>query len=143
MAAVGALLIVCGTTLPRLFSTEPTATPATQSSTNKLKSERLSPADTGPSLGEMLTRLVLGTVVVCGLAAGSIYLWAKRQRMKQAKPSGPMRILGTLSVGRGFVYLVQVGEQRLLAGTDPTGLKSLIALPAGEHNLELSEPILS
>lgn len=86
-----------------------------------------------PNTGAMLLRLVGGTVVVLGLSVVSIWLgkpWL--QRFKVAGVGSPnFHIEGSVAVGnRAMLYLVKVGETQLIAGTDASGLKSLIAIPA-------------
>lgn len=86
-----------------------------------------------PNTGAMLLRLCLGTVFVLVLCVGTLWLgkpWL--QKLQLGKPgSQAMQVEGTVMLGnRAVLYLIKVGETQLVAGTDPTGLKSLIALPA-------------
>ena len=83
-----------------------------------------------PSVGAMAGRLVFGTIFVLALGAGTTYLVARRMRAKPPAIGGPLQVVGSMSVGRGTVYLVKAGDHRLLVGTDMTGLKSLVHLPA-------------
>lgn len=86
-----------------------------------------------PDTGAMLLRLVIGTVVVLGLCVGSLWFgkpWL--MRLQLTNTTGQlMQIEGTVALGnRAVLYLVKIGDTQLVAGTDATGLKSLIALPA-------------
>jgi flagellar biogenesis protein FliO len=85
-----------------------------------------------PNTGAMLLRVVVGTVVVLGLCVGTLWFgkpWL--QRLQVAGVGNPsFHIEGSVAVGnRAMLYLVRVGETQLVAGTDVSGLKSLIALP--------------
>lgn len=86
-----------------------------------------------PDTGAMLLRLVVGTVVVLGLCVGSLWLgkpWL--MRLQSINAGGQvLHVEGSVSLGnRAVLYLVKVGDTQLIAGTDATGLKSLLALPA-------------
>jgi flagellar biogenesis protein FliO len=85
-----------------------------------------------PNTGALLLRFFVGTVVVLGLCVGSLWLakpWLQRLKVSGAgTPS--FHVEGSVAVGnRAMLYLVRVGETQLIAGTDGSGLKSLIALP--------------
>jgi flagellar biogenesis protein FliO len=85
-----------------------------------------------PNTGAMLLRLCVGTFVVLGLCVGSLWLgkpWLKRLHIAgTGNPS--FFVEGSVAVGnRAMLHLVRVGGTQLVAGTDATGLKSLIALP--------------
>ena len=85
-----------------------------------------------PNTGAMLMRLGLGTMAVLALCAGSLWFgrpWLKRlQGTNMTNPS--FHVEGTVALGnRAVLYLVRVGGTQLVAGTDLSGLKSLIALP--------------
>ena len=86
-----------------------------------------------PNTGAMLLRLCLGTVVVLGLCVGTLWFgkpWLQRLKIAGAANSA-FQVEGHVAVGnRAMLYLVRVGDTQLVAGTDATGLKSLIALPA-------------
>ena len=86
-----------------------------------------------PNTGAMLLRLCLGTVFVLVLCVGSLWLGKPWLQKLQANgtASQAMKIEGSVMLGnRAVLYLIKVGDTQLVAGTDPTGLKSLIALPA-------------
>jgi flagellar biogenesis protein FliO len=85
-----------------------------------------------PSPQAMFLRLGLGTVFVLILCV--ITLWAgKRWIRPLAGTPGEnkqLHLLETLPLGaRCSVYLLQVGETKVLAGVDHAGLKSLLTLP--------------
>lgn len=86
-----------------------------------------------PNAGALLIRLFFGTVMILGLAVGIIWFgkpWLQRLQVGGAS-NGDLKIEGSIAIGnRAMLYLVRAGETQLVAGTDATGLKSLIALPA-------------
>lgn len=99
-----------------------------------------------PDTGAMLMRLVMGTVVVLGLCVGSLWLgkpWLMKLQTAQS-PNSTIQIAGSVALGqRAILYLVKVGDTQLIAGTDVTGLKSLLALPASfKEVLDGAEPSL-
>ena len=114
---------------PVASSTATTAEPNALDSEMTYKPEWPAPPDTGA----MLLRLVIGTVVVLGLCVGSLWFgkpWLMRLQLTNTTGQ-PMQIEGTVALGnRAVLYLVKIGDMQLVAGTDATGLKSLIALPA-------------
>lgn len=85
-----------------------------------------------PNTGAMLLRLFGGTVVVLGLCVASLWFgkpWLQKLQVASTANS-PLQIEGSVAIGnRAMLYLVKVGGTQLIAGTDLTGLKSLIALP--------------
>ena len=85
-----------------------------------------------PNTGAMLLRLCVGTLVVLGLCAGSLWLGKPYLKRFQVVASGNATFFveGTVTVGnRATLYLIRAGDTQLVAGTDAGGLKSLIALP--------------
>ena len=85
-----------------------------------------------PNTGAMLLRLCIGTVVVLGLCVGALWFGKPWLQKLQTAATGnaALHIEGSLAVGnRAMLYLVRAGGTQLIAGTDATGLKSLIALP--------------
>jgi flagellar biogenesis protein FliO len=85
-----------------------------------------------PNTGAMLVRLGVGTVVVLALCVG--VLWFGKPWLQKLQTPGTgnstLQIEGSIAVGnRAMLYLVRAGGTQLIAGTDATGLKSLIALP--------------
>ncbi len=87
----------------------------------------------GPSLSSVLFKMAFGTVIVLAACAGS--LWYGRKWLQKAQGvlpvrGGELRLLESTRIGgQCFVHLLQVGNQRILAGTDRSGLQSLIPLP--------------
>lgn len=85
-----------------------------------------------PDTGAMILRLCIGTVVVLGLCVGVLWFGKPWLQKLQVAGSGSsvFQLEGSIAVGnRAMLYLVKVGETQLIAGTDMSGLKSLIALP--------------
>jgi len=85
-----------------------------------------------PDTVAMLRRLGMGTASVLAFSAAA--LWAAKRWLKGAAGTpgsgGHLQVLETMPVGhRCSVVLVSVGQQRFLAGLDPTGLKSLVLIP--------------
>lgn len=87
-----------------------------------------------PNTGAMLLRLVCGTVFVLALCVVSLWLgkpWLLKLQGVTKSAGQPLQIEGSVTLGnRAVLYLIRVGDTQLVAGTDPTGLKSLITLPA-------------
>ena len=87
-----------------------------------------------PNTGAMLLRLCLGTAFVLALCVGSLWLgkpWLQKLQAGGGTATQALKIEGSVTLGnRAVLYLVKIGDTQLVAGTDPTGLKSLIALPA-------------
>lgn len=85
-----------------------------------------------PDTGGMLLRLAFGTVVTLGLCAGTLILGRRwLQRPASGGSSRKLLIEESVVLGhRATLFLVKVGDQHLVAGTDAGGLKSLIVLPA-------------
>jgi flagellar biogenesis protein FliO len=85
-----------------------------------------------PNTGAILTRLGFWTVVVMGVSAATLWLgkpWLQRLQVKTAG-NPKFFIEASLTAGnRATLYLVRVGNTQLVAGTDASGLKSLIAIP--------------
>ena len=129
------------------------------------RDEKADPEDTGlqgqrmeykpnwpdpPQTGAVLAKMAVGTVFVLGLCVVSLYFarpWLKRMQVS-GSPNSSFVLEGSLSVGnRAVLHLVRVGDIRLVAGTDATGLKSLISLPASfkdvlEEQLPAAEPVV-
>ena len=85
-----------------------------------------------PNTGAMLMRLGFGTIAVLALCVTTLWLGKPWLQKLQVKSAGhpEFYIEGSISTGnRATLYLVRVGQTQLIAGTDATGLKSLIALP--------------
>lgn len=84
-----------------------------------------------PDTSGMLLRLGFGTVVTLGLCVATLVfgrLWL--QRPVTASTARKLQIEESVVLGhRATLFLVKVGENFLVAGMDPSGLKSLIVLP--------------
>lgn len=93
----------------------------------------------GPSLGSLLFKMAFGTVLALGACVGS--LWYGRKWLQKAQgvlplKGGELRLIESTRVGgQCFVHLLQVGNQRILAGTDRSGLQSLVPLPEAFGNV--------
>lgn len=90
-----------------------------------------------PDTSGMLLRLGFGTVVTLGLCVTTLVLGRRwLQRPTANATSNKLRIEESVVLGqRATLFLVKVGDSHLVAGTDATGLKSLIALPAAFHEV--------
>jgi flagellar biogenesis protein FliO len=131
-----------------LSSSEKALPPTTEKATLPIKaaaSEKdasAKPAEPidAPSLSAILTRLLGGTVVVLILCAATAYAvgrWIKGKNA--AAPAGPMKVVASLSINtRCAIYLIQVGDQHVVAGVDATGMKTIVHLPGGieEHDAD-------
>jgi flagellar biogenesis protein FliO len=86
-----------------------------------------------PDPKALLARLGVGTVVVLGLCVGT--LWAAKRWLQGAAPvaaSQQLRLLEALPLGnRCTLYLVSVGNRRVLVGADGGGLKTVAPLTEG------------
>lgn len=85
-----------------------------------------------PNMGAMLLKLSIGTVVVLGLCVA--VLWFGKPWLQKFQVAGTgnsaLQVEGSVAIGnRAMLYLVRIGDTQLIAGTDVSGLKSLIALP--------------
>jgi len=131
---------------------QPPAAKSARTKTAKTESENLSYSPQWPeppNTGAMLLRLTLGTVFVLLLCVGSLYLskpWLLKLQGNVAVNQA-MQIEGSVTLGnRAMLYLVKIGDTQLVAGTDATGLKSLIALPASfkevlDEQVQTEEPV--
>lgn len=85
-----------------------------------------------PDTGAMLMRLVFGTVTVLVLCVGTLVFgkpWLKRLQIKGTM-NPAFHVEGSVVVGqRAMLHLVRVGGVQLVAGTDASGLKSLVVIP--------------
>jgi hypothetical protein len=84
-----------------------------------------------PNTGALLLRLAIGTVVVLGLCVVTLRFgkpWL--QRLQNQVPTGTaITVEGSVTLGnRAVLYLVRIGDVRVVAGTDFGGLKSVVAL---------------
>ncbi len=124
----------------RSQTTAETRTRAAQPSSAKASSAAPAKSNDGyqpnwpdpPNTGALLLRLGLGTVFVLVLCAGT--LWFGRNWLSKvsnvAHRGNQLRLEESTSLGnRCHVHLLTIGNCRILAGTDSTGLKSLLTLP--------------
>lgn len=84
-----------------------------------------------PDTSGMLLRLAFGTVVTLGLCVATL-LAGRRWLQRPGDPSSAKKLQIEESVvlgHRATLFLVKVGDTHLVAGTDATGLKSLLVLP--------------
>lgn len=84
-----------------------------------------------PDTSGMLLRLGFGTVVTLGLCVATLVLGRRwLQRPTTNSTSRKLVIEESVVLGhRATLFLVKIGENHLVAGTDAGGLKSLIVLP--------------
>jgi flagellar biogenesis protein FliO len=86
-----------------------------------------------PNTGALLMRLFIGTGMILVLGVGTIWFgkpWLQRLQVA-GNGNSNLQIEGSIAIGnRAMLYLVRAGETQLIAGTDASGLKSLVALPA-------------
>lgn len=130
--------------------TESTATPTEATAEAQSEGLAYSPQwPEPPNTGAMLLRLGLGTAFVLVLCVGSLWLgkpWLMKLQGNIAANSA-LQVEGSVALGnRAVLYLVKIGDTQLVAGTDATGLKSLIALPASfrevlDEQLPTAEPV--
>jgi flagellar biogenesis protein FliO len=117
--------------VPLLLSGEASTT---QHASPVLALER--PAATSGELSVMLRRLVLGTAVVLALCVGTLWASAKWLKRGETKQGGQLQIIARVALDRrSQVFLIRARGQRLLAGVDIGGLKTLVpvsALPEGD-----------
>lgn len=112
----------------------PVTAPAAQSLATAPETLEYSPPDLPelPSPQAIFLRLGIGTGVVLALCVLTLLI-GKRWIQPLAAPATEnkhLRVLEALPLGgRCSVYLLQVGETRILAGVDHTGLKTLLPLP--------------
>jgi flagellar biogenesis protein FliO len=132
------LLMAVGSIFPpqglRGHEAAPEPTPATQPEPPAADILDYNPPDMPemPSPRVIFLCLGLGTVFI--LVSSMLTLWIGNRRIRPpiilTGQSKQLRILETLPLdGRSSVYLLQVGQTRILAGLDRTGLKSLLPLP--------------
>ena len=154
LCAVGAAVIILGVLAPRFMSTLPPE-PARKTSEKALPPEikpsegkegnadkqipakPLEPTEAA-SLSAILTRLVGGTLFVLLLCAGTAYgvgRWIKGKNA--AVPAGPLKLIAALPINaRCSIFLVQAGDQHLVAGVDATGLRSILHIPGGINEID-------
>ena len=136
-AALALTATVGGIFLPqglREGEAAPVTTPAAQPLPAAPETLEYSPPDLPelPSPQAIFLRLGIGTAVVLALCVLTLWI-GKRWIQPLAVPVTENKYLRVLEVlplgGRCSVYLLQVGETRILAGLDHTGFKTLMPLP--------------
>jgi flagellar biogenesis protein FliO len=135
LIGLGILVIAVGFGLPRLATSQPSSESPSRvisSPTTGLEPRAVQPAPA--NVGLSLLRLVVALGVVCALCVVAAR-WMNRKPEAATAVSG-MQVLASLRVGRCVVHLVRAGERRMLIGTDASGVKSLIELPAIPANAE-------
>lgn len=130
---LASLTFVTATARP-VFAAEPATSEATLTTTEQSPELAYTPQwPEPPDTGAMLLRLGLGTAAVLALSVGTLWFakpWLQRLQVGAAG-SSLLKIEGSVTLGsRAVLYLVKVGDTQLVAGTDPSGLKSLIVVPA-------------
>lgn len=137
LGVLGLAATVGGNFLPqglREGEAAPVTTPAAQPQPAVPETLDYNPPDLPelPSPQAIFLRLGIGTAVVLVLCVLTLWI-GKRWVRPLALPvteNKHLRVLEVLPLGgRCSVYLLQVGETRILAGLDHTGLKTLLPLP--------------
>ncbi len=83
-----------------------------------------------PELWEPLLRMGISLVLVLGVLGGCVWL-AKRLRRGGAFQGGLIQITGGISLGgRDKVVLLKVGDEEILVGVSPAGMRPLHVLPS-------------
>lgn len=132
-------LVASGFLLPRMMpaqAPEPKPAPEAKAAPQPAHPDTLTyspPAlPEAPYPAAMLGKLALGTVVVLGLCA--VTLWVGKRWLRggplSAGDGHKLQLLETLAVGRGSsLCLVRAGSQDVLVGVDGSGIKAVLALP--------------
>lgn len=131
LIGAGVLVVALGFGLPMLSPSSPApeapTAPAPATAAKPQQPAPISPPS-ATGLGWSLVKLAVGLVVVCGLCV----LLARYAGTKPLPPPSGMEVLAAITVGRGVVHLVRIGERRLLLGTDASGVKALVELPGAD-----------
>jgi hypothetical protein len=81
----------------------------------------------------MFARLGLGTLLVLGLCAGTLWIgkrWLGGAAASAAPAAAQVRLVETLSLGnRCVVHLLNIGTRPVLVGADAGGVKTIVPLP--------------
>lgn len=118
---------------------DPQPAPEAAPDTTKAETPTLNPIDYQPEMPEppglsaVLLRLGAGTMFVVAICGGCIWMgrrWINKHGLPGVRPGEELRVVeSTRLSGHCAVHLLEVGGQRVLAGTDRTGLHSLVPLP--------------
>jgi len=134
LSIIGGVAVFAGLLLPQLLpstAAPPKTTPEVSTPANPLTYKQQDWPEP-PSQQGMFLRLGLGTVIVLGLCAGTIFLckrWMVGSQTATAA-NGQLKLLETLSLGRRcWVQLVHVNNHPVLIGGDATGIKSIVPMP--------------
>ena len=147
LAVLGGLTVLAGLIVPQVLpagTAAPDPTPSASASPSNNKLTYTPPAwPEPPNHGAMLLRLGLGTCLVLGLCAGT--LWGCKRWLRSttalAQGGGQLKLIETLSLGnRGSLFLVHVGKRPVLIGADCTGVRSVVALPDSFSQTLLESP---
>ena len=87
-----------------------------------------------PNLSSVLIRLMMGTVFTIGLCGGTLWFGRRWLQKNNVLPGGTSNremtlVESTRLGGHCVVHLLQIGDQRVLVGTDRTGLQSIVPMP--------------
>lgn len=92
-----------------------------------------------PELGPVLARLGCGLLFVIVACGGTIWFgrrWVKKHGLPGIRDGEVLRIVESTRLGgHCTVHLLDIGGQRVLAGTDRTGLHSIVPLPEPFSNV--------
>lgn len=143
LVAVGVLVVAAGLLMPRLLSLSPvpqadapdqtdtpfqSAVPAPKPAPLPSPSPPTSPAEESTSLFWVAGKVIFGLAIVAG---GCIALARWSNRLPPTTSPGVLNPVAKLAVdARCVVHLVNAGGRRLLLGTDATGVKVVLELPA-------------
>ena len=133
-AAIAVVATMAGVLLPRLMQDEPVAEPP-PAKAEKGKLAYQPPAYPNVSSPQsMLIRLGVGTILVSGLAVGSLFAVRRWMTAAHGDPTTrrAMRLGETLPLGnRCVLHLVHLGKAQVLVGVDAGGIKSILPMPDG------------
>ena len=134
-AAIAIVATMAGVLLPRLMQDDPVAEPPTVKIEEKGKLTYQPPAYPNVSSPKaMLLRLGVGTILVSGLAVGSLFAVRRWMTTANGDPTlrRAMRLGETLPLGnRCVLHLVHLGKAQVLVGVDAGGIKSILPMPDG------------
>jgi flagellar biogenesis protein FliO len=148
LVGVGTFVVLVGILAPKLLtplsntSTASTTAAAAPSSTADGPTEAApQPSDATPAdMLRPIEQVVIGISVV--IAVGLAVVWfVGRQRAATTAPGlALLNVTAALPLRQNcWAYLVEVGGQQFLAGVDPTGIRSVLPLPAAAQE-PLDEP---
>jgi flagellar biogenesis protein FliO len=136
-ATIAFVAVLAGLLLPQLMMSSEMVIDGKQTKAdakNQSKTGYTPPAvPDAPNPQAMLVRLVTGTVIVLGLAVGSLFGVRRWMQTRGFAGSGPgaMRLIETLQLGnRCSLHLVHLGKREVLIGVDGGGIKTIVPLTA-------------